>query len=134
MARIRRTGARIYGANVISTLPRPFGVMLDEAERIDRQLPDDPPLTPVFLSTARAEEVRRRFFRPALLSSRVRVQGRQTLRFEVPTALQLRVPDRVRFCLRRKQRKEVLFARRKIGFSGATRGPYRRTGNSLWRC
>lgn len=38
------------------------------------------------------------------------------------------------FCLRRKSRREVLFALQKVGFSGATRGRYRRTANSLISC
>lgn len=141
MARIRRTGARISGASVTSTLPRPFGVMLDEADQHDRRQPGDPPSTPVFLSSARAAEgrrdvERRDLFRRFSVSFRFRspVAVKRSRFFNIPYGLEIRVPARVRFCLRRKQRREVLFARRKVGFSGATKGPYRRTANSMWRC
>lgn len=41
---------------------------------------------------------------------------------------------RVTMCVRRKQRREVLFAMRRAGFSGSAPGPYRRTNNSSWSC
>lgn len=48
--------------------------------------------------------------------------------------LELNAPSRVRFCVARKQRREVLFAWRKVGFRGSSPGPYRRYGSSQWRC
>lgn len=45
-----------------------------------------------------------------------------------------RAPSRVRFCVQRKQRKEVLFALGRAGFSGSARGKYRRTSSSQYRC
>lgn len=52
-------------------------------------------------------------------------------------SLWMRAPSRVRFCVQRKERKEVLFAYRKIGFSGSSPGRfnrYRRTENSAYGC
>jgi len=55
-----------------------------------------------------------------------------------PWGLQIRVPSRVFFCLRRKARRQVLFA---LGVSGRNKrrspgrgGSYRRTQSSSWRC
>lgn len=51
--------------------------------------------------------------------------------------LQIRVPMRARFCVQRKQRREVLFAFRRVGYSGSSpgrRNTYRRSANSHWRC
>lgn len=51
--------------------------------------------------------------------------------------LQIRAPMRARFCVQRKQRREVLFAFRRVGYSGSSpgrRNHYRRTANSHWRC
>lgn len=50
----------------------------------------------------------------------------------------LRVPSAVWFCLKRKQRRQVLFARRVAGWrrkrSPGRGGSYRRTPNSAYRC
>lgn len=57
--------------------------------------------------------------------------------FEALRPLQVRVPMRARFCVQRKQRREVLFAFRRVGYSGSSpgrRNTYRRTANSHWRC
>lgn len=49
--------------------------------------------------------------------------------------LQIRVPPRVKFCIQRKERREVLFALGRAGFRGsAPKRRYRRTQNSQWRC
>lgn len=45
------------------------------------------------------------------------------------------LPHRVKVCLRRKQRREVLFAFRRAGYSGsAPKRSYRRTANSFYGC
>lgn len=47
----------------------------------------------------------------------------------------VRVPLRVGFCVRRKARREVLFALRRAGYGGsAPKRHYRRTQDSQWRC
>lgn len=51
--------------------------------------------------------------------------------------LYLRSPWKVHFCVQRKQRKEVLFALRKVGFRGSSPGSgggYRRGGDSSYSC
>lgn len=68
-------------------------------------------------------------------------------RFRSPFALQyrkmvalgqmVRRPERVLFCLKRKVRREVLFAFRRAGYRGSGPGrrrTYRRNGNSLHGC
>lgn len=55
-------------------------------------------------------------------------------RYSALRLLQLRVPKKVLFCIKRKARRSVLFAWRKVGFRGSSPGPYRRTQNSMWRC
>lgn len=52
-------------------------------------------------------------------------------------ALAIAAPSRVQFCVRRKVRREVLFAIRKVGRSGSSPGRYRRyrrTGDSRYSC
>lgn len=49
--------------------------------------------------------------------------------------LSIRLPGRVRFCVQRAQRRQVLFALGRAGYSGsAPKRSYRRTQNSQWRC
>lgn len=48
--------------------------------------------------------------------------------------VQLRVPAKVAFCVRRKQRREVLFSLRVAGRRGSAPGPYRRTPDSYYTC
>lgn len=49
--------------------------------------------------------------------------------------LRIRVPTRVKFCVARKQRREVLFAMERAGYSGsAPKRHYRRNEDSNWRC
>lgn len=56
-------------------------------------------------------------------------------RYSALRVLQIRTPRKVLFCVRRKQRREVLFAIRRAGYSGSARKPYyRRTVNSQYRC
>lgn len=49
--------------------------------------------------------------------------------------LRLAVPRRVRFCVVRRIRRQVLFAFGRAGYSGsAPKRHYSRSANSLWRC
>lgn len=49
--------------------------------------------------------------------------------------LRMLTPSRVRFCVQRKARREVLFALGRAGYSGsAPRSHYRRSGSSLYKC
>lgn len=49
--------------------------------------------------------------------------------------LSIRVPNRVQFCLRRKARRQVLFALSRAGYGGsAPKRKYFRTQNSQYRC
>lgn len=48
--------------------------------------------------------------------------------------LQVQIPQRVKFCVQRKVRRQVLFAQKVAGRSGGSPGPYRRTENSNYKC
>lgn len=50
------------------------------------------------------------------------------------SGLRIRAPRRVYFCVQRKQRKEVLFAKNIAGRRGLGRRGVRRTQNSQYRC
>lgn len=50
-------------------------------------------------------------------------------------SLLVSMPSRVRFCVQRAQRREVLFAMRRAGYAGsAPKGRYRRNAFSSYRC
>jgi len=70
----------------------------------------------------------------ALSVPSLRRRSRRTQQTKL-SALSVRVPTRVKFCLQRKQRREVLFAFRRAGYGGsAPKRSYRRTQNSQYRC
>lgn len=63
------------------------------------------------------------------------------LHWRVPVGLSVRSPLRVLFCVRRKARREVLFAYSKAGFGGSSPGrrdrsgrKYRRSASSAFSC
>lgn len=60
--------------------------------------------------------------------------AKQVLRF-LSWLPEVHIPSRVAFCVRRKQRREVLFALKRAGYSGSARkGHWRRTAYSKYRC
>lgn len=62
---------------------------------------------------------------------------RRSSQFRALRVLQIQAPQRVLFCARRKERREVLFARGVAGRAGSSpgrRGRYFRNQNSAWRC
>lgn len=52
----------------------------------------------------------------------------------VLTGLSVRYPTQMKFCVQRKERREVLFAKRVAGRRGGSPGPYKRREWSNWRC
>lgn len=49
--------------------------------------------------------------------------------------LEIRLPAKVRFCVQRQQRRQVLFAKGRAGYRGSAKKRFwRRTANSQWRC
>lgn len=55
--------------------------------------------------------------------------------FASPRTLPLKVPSRVRFCVQRKERRQVLFALERAGYRGsAPKRHYQRTQESQYRC
>ena len=73
-----------------------------------------------------------RFHVPA---SRRQVPSKVSTWRDISRALRVRVPNRVYFCVQRQQRKQVLFALGRAGYSGSARKRhYNRTQNSQYRC
>lgn len=70
----------------------------------------------------------------APLSAKPRVARLSSGRYSALRLLQVRAPMRARFCVRRKQRREVLFAMGRAGFSGSAPGRYFRRAESSYRC
>lgn len=64
----------------------------------------------------------------------LQAQRRRALDWRAFNALRVAVPQRVRFCIQRKSRREVLFAFRVAGRRGSAPGPYRRRVESSWSC
>lgn len=116
-------------SNVEDALPRP---LLDRRSELLSDVSD-------FYSDRRqfspidafAVDVRRRVVSQPRASIRSTVRRRLRLDHWMQV---LRLPDNVRVCIGRKVRREVLFARRKAGFSGSARGRYKRTYFSQFSC
>lgn len=76
-----------------------------------------------------------RFSVPRYLRREVPLKVRKSLPPIIVRSLPLRAPSRVLFCLRRKERREVLFAFKRAGYSGSARKRhYVRNQNSRYRC
>lgn len=73
-------------------------------------------------------QARRAFTPPRLLQAQRRID------WHAFQQLRVRVPARVRFCVQRHQRKQVLFALKVAGRRGSAPGPYRRREEFNWRC
>lgn len=134
MSRLSRRSARSSGASDgrRDTLLLPVARRDDEAGVIFRRRPESLPWTPVGLSEARPREVRRQDFGVRRFRvARVTPPPARAIPFLSPR-LEIRVPEKVRFCVRRKERREVIFALRKTG--KGSRARRQRTGNSSWRC
>ena len=69
------------------------------------------------------------------LRPRKRPAERWVDQYSALAILQTLAPSRALHCVRRKLRREVLFALRRAGFSGsAPKREYNRTADSQWRC
>lgn len=123
-SRFKRSGEVFFTSNGLP-LPRPYGEGVAP-----------PRVSPGVFSPARRVEVFASS--PRRLSVDPRPAGRRVARSfrpgKVPFQVVMRVPARVRFCVERKQRREVLFARGVAGRGGGRHGSYRRTANSYYSC
>lgn len=74
--------------------------------------------------------------RPRLLPAKQRRQALDRVLLRGVSWLpEVHLPARVRFCVQRKQRREVLFALKRAGFRGsAPKKRYRRNASSNYRC
>lgn len=107
---------------------------VDELAEIRRPRPALPTWEAVYQSTIKRARKLPQIF--SVVKQPRRAFSRQLGRYN-PRALllEVRVPQRVRFCLQRKQRREVLFAWKRAGFRGsAPKRFYRRSQNSQYRC
>jgi len=149
MARIRRRGGSNYRPSVPGTLP-PTGSVFDTWTELDT--PRSRVVSDVLTGAwGRAPiQAEGEAWRPRALSRitqagrrRLGLRGRLTLPLAERVSLgranlrlpAIRVPRLVKFCRQRKERREVLFAMRRAGFSGsAPKRHYRRTPDSLFGC
>ena len=136
LLRRRRTGDGSHHASRRS-LPRPRVVQVDplETERVEYRRPTGLPSIarrPVYLQPKRAEDGRRE------LARRVRARRRVALTKSLHSLLnQIKVmrPSRMMFCVRRKIRREVMFALGVGGKRGVGRGKsWNRGVDSTYSC
>lgn len=134
--RTKRPGGLPYDPNASVALPRAQERVLRIAQGLaPRELElDRQPFGPVYpRARDRLDLIPRRLHRSPRVARPARL--RNSVVFQSLHKLQMRAPSRVLFCLRRKQRKEVLFARGVAGRRGVGRGRrWRRTGDSAYSC
>lgn len=139
--------APVVGANRLTRLPLAHESVLEDLEgsgHLEPFVGSPVPFEPVYRGRTLARD---RVLRSELLVPRARVKFRSPLvvrpwrlplsDFRIPVGLRIRVPWKVRFCVSRKARKEVLFARGKIGFrrsSPGRGGGYVRRESSNYHC
>lgn len=124
-----RQGEPYIRSNTPAVLPLPDESLLRSFRAV---APEPRPWEPVNLP-----ELRRRRMDPTPLYPAKRRSLRSPFAKRPGYLLQklyMRQPERVRFCVQRSQRREVLFALNRAGYSGSAPGRYRRTQNSQYRC
>lgn len=138
MARSNRRGDRVdFNANRAGELfSRSSGTLPSTSYRVSRLMSYDEPLLAVIPSLRRDAErmpaIRLPISRPAERAFRRDVQ-RALLRNVSFTTAEL--PSRVLFCIRRKQRREALFAFKRAGYSGSVKKrSFRRVSSSKYGC
>lgn len=143
--RSRRTSqTRLYGQGELEALTGPASLPL--AVRLDHELEDMLPALPAPRAQAAVYPwASPRPLRPSLLirtTPRLSAKRRQLTsidqratyvkRYSTLRTLQMQAPNRVAFCIARKQRREIIFATRKNGRNGGRF--YKRTATSQYRC
>lgn len=117
---------------------------LPRAVRLDLERDEDLPALPAHRApetvypwaSSRLLPDRQRLFSYRPPPAKPRRKARLELgRYSSLRVLQMRVPARVDFCIRRKKRREVLFAFRRAGFRGsAGKRFWRRSSSSSYSC
>lgn len=136
MARRRRGSGRTWGSN--ESLPRdPLTRLFD----LTSPLSPAPLLPDVVRSTGWQSDHAASDRSPvrSSVSSRSSVQRApfpdgKTTDTSTHSSVKFTAAKAVAVCIDRQQRREVLFASRKAGFSGSAPGPYRRSAKSKIRC
>lgn len=131
-----RPGAANFSANVLPALPR--AAFHDDLDSFDSPLrPVNPTVPDLPVSSLpsygqRAKANRRLSPHPASpLVIRPKQHGAQPRRART---IQISAPRKILACIRRRRRREVLFAKRRAGFSGSAPRKYRRTHFSSYSC
>lgn len=128
-SRYRRAGEARYSSSAAMALPRTH----EGVRRYSPWAMSAP-------SLAQAQGVWRRLARPTLFPvplAKPAVGRLSSGRYSPLSVLRMRVPTRVRFCVQRRTRREVIFALGvggSRGSAGGRHGTYRRNGNSAFRC
>lgn len=126
--RYRRAGEAYYPSSASTALPRTH-------EGVRRYQPWG--ISSASLATPQGfyeRFSRRPTVRPIFSLAKPAVGRLSPGRWSALSELQIRAPARARFCVQRKQRKEVLFALRIAGRGAGGHGRYRRTANSAFSC
>lgn len=124
-SRLDRRGELFSGSN--RRLPPPIEVLHDNLVRDNLfVLPHSQ-----FINTSPLTRLPEVFYPSA---KRVAPHAKLTFGNPYLSQLAMRVPRHVLFCVRRKSRREVLFAYRRAGFSGSAPRRYRRTAESRYSC
>lgn len=135
----RRTGAPLVDGARADALPRPRGDALEQLAHLERllgRLRSDPVYPERYSRWGWGQRQGVRVF--SKIASPYK-QGPQapSKAVSLPSLLasiKMRAPARVRFCVQRKSRKEVLFAKGVAGRRGRSPGPYRRKQSSYYSC
>lgn len=127
VANANRTGEAFFSSS--GTLPR-------TAYRDIRTMSYDRPLSAVIPSLRRvAERMPTSWLPISRPAKRAFRRENPRARLESVSFRVSELPSRVRFCVQRNQRREVLFAMRRAGYSGsAPKRSYRRTSSSKYGC
>lgn len=73
--------------------------------------------------------------RSAMVSPYSQLRGARVLPAHLANQLSVKIPDRVKFCVQRKERRETLFALNRAGYSGSAKKRFwNRKKSSQWRC
>lgn len=142
MARRRRsdrTGGAQFDAPSAKALPRPFLDLWrhDDVPELLESRRDHGMLDVLREEEAVYPEPPRglRLGFPVPLDKRARSALRKLRDYRARSLLRIQVPAKVKFCIDRRERREVLFARGRAGYSGSVKKRYwRRGASSSWRC
>lgn len=126
-------GGRSADLTGLDRLPRPVRLD-DERDELRVLLGPRPAVEAVYPWASPRASRGLRSYPPSPPAKRA-VGASKLWRYSPLRVLQMSAPASTRFCVMRKQRREVLFAFRRAGYRGSARKrSWRRTGDSQYRC